>query len=207
MTVRPTDKAATADWSTGGAGELLSEPFRVLVVCVGNLCRSPLTERLLQVRLNARLAGSRALQVSSAGVQAVVGCGMNPQAAAELERLGGAAAGFVARQLTAADVARADLVLTATRDLRSRVLEEWPAALRRVFTVTEFASLCAGLDRESLSLADVVARAAERRPIVRVHRYDVPDPMGAPPVVHREVALVLDGAVRVIADALVDRRA
>ncbi|MDQ3422084.1 MAG: low molecular weight phosphatase family protein, partial [Actinomycetota bacterium] len=55
----------------------------MLVVCTGNICRSPLAERLLQRRL-----GDRAV-VRSAGVQGLEASAMDPYAAAQLERLGG----------------------------------------------------------------------------------------------------------------------
>src|SRR5688500_16845956 len=64
----------------------MSEPYDVLVVCEGNLCRSPLAERLL----TSRLAGGE-VRVASAGVHAVVGAPMDASAAAELTRLGLAA--------------------------------------------------------------------------------------------------------------------
>ena len=38
-------------------------------------------------------------------------------------------------------------MLTATRDIRSRVLEDSPAALRRTFTVLEFAALLDTVER------------------------------------------------------------
>ena len=49
--------------------------------------------------------------------------------------------GFAARQLTPAMVDESDLVLTATKAIRSRVLEDSPGALRRTFTVLELAAL------------------------------------------------------------------
>ena len=46
---------------------------KILVVCVGNICRSPTAERLLK-QLNP------ALTVSSAGLGALVGKGADPRA-------------------------------------------------------------------------------------------------------------------------------
>ncbi len=116
--------------------------FRILFVCVGNVCRSPLGERLLAARLPADR-----FEVSSAGVGALAGAAMDPEAAGHLEAYGASADGFVARQLIPSMVKESDLVLTATKAIRSRVLEEAPAALRRTFTVLEF-----------VALLDVVAR-------------------------------------------------
>ena len=114
----------------------MSEPYDVLVVCEGNLCRSPLAERLL----TSRLAGAE-VRVASAGVHAVVGAPMDALAAAELTRLGGDPSEFEARQLTASMATEADLVLTATRDIRSQVVATAPAALKRTFTLLELAAL------------------------------------------------------------------
>src|SRR4051812_32932148 len=54
--------------------------FRLLFVCTGNICRSPfaeiLTRHLLVGRLGGRVAGR--FEISSAGVQAVVGSPMHP---------------------------------------------------------------------------------------------------------------------------------
>ena len=104
-----------------------SEDFSILIVCLGNICRSPLAERLLQRRMDGLLDGQdAAVQIRSAGVRALGGDPMDDSAESELRRLGGDADGFVSRQLTPDHVSSADL-LTATRGLRSRVLEGPPA--------------------------------------------------------------------------------
>ena len=74
----------------------MSEPFTILVVCLGNVCRSPLAERLLRMRFEQMLGdGASAVHLSSAGVRALVGDPMNELSAAELRRLGGDPDGFV----------------------------------------------------------------------------------------------------------------
>ena len=62
--------------------------FRVLFVCVGNVCRSPLGELLLAPLL------PDGFEVSSAGVGALVGQPMAPEAATHLEAAGLSAGGF-----------------------------------------------------------------------------------------------------------------
>lgn len=182
--------------------------LRILMVCLGNVCRSPLAERLLRHRLEG-LPGDVAAgtHVSSAGVRAMVGSPVQPDAAAELRRLGGDARDFTARQVTPVMVTEADLVLTATRSLRSRVLEDAPRALKRTFTLREFAAL---VDRDGDAAPpghgpqDLVAAAAAWRGSVLLDDYDVPDPMGRPPEVHREVAQLIDTACTTIARVLGD---
>jgi protein-tyrosine phosphatase len=177
----------------------VSDPFRILTVCIGNVCRSPFAERVLRMRLDAML-GDRASQVdvSSAGVHALVGRPMDARAAAELVRLGGDPAGFVATQLTPAMVRNADLVLTASVALRSRVLEDSPRALPRTFTIREFAALGAA-DGSGAREGGPVTQAASRRGSERIAEYDVPDPIGQPRLVHEQVTALLEESSTAIA--------
>jgi protein-tyrosine phosphatase len=183
----------------------VSETFDVLVVCLGNLCRSPLAERLLRLRL----ADSRGVRVSSAGVRAVVGAPMDASAALELTRLGGDPSDFVARQLTAELVTDADLVLAATRQLRSQVVELAPTALRRTFTLRELAALLEERPWPSdpADLRALVTAAADWRGSVadRDDALDVPDPIGGPASLHREAAELAAAATDVVAGELSQR--
>jgi protein-tyrosine phosphatase len=180
----------------------MSEPYDVLVVCEGNLCRSPLAERLLQTRL-----ADSEVQVASAGVNAVVGATMDASAAAELTRLGGDASAFVARQLTAGMATDADLVLTATRAIRGQVVAMAPKALKRTFTLLELAALLEthpwseGGAGEEGGTAETIARASDWRGSVSGlgDDLDVPDPIGRSPQVHRAAADLVDRATRAIA--------
>jgi len=61
----------------------VTTPLRILVVYTGNVCRTPLAERLLQARLGARAV------VRSAGVRGLDAAAMDPNAAVELVRRGG----------------------------------------------------------------------------------------------------------------------
>ena len=78
--------------------------FRGPFIGIGNLCRSPLGERLLASQLPADT-----FEVCSAGVGAMAGSAMVPEAAAHLETYGGSADGFVTRQLSGALVKQSDL--------------------------------------------------------------------------------------------------
>ena len=186
VALQPSRNPVTA--SSAGRLRAVSETFDVLVVCLGNLCRSPLAERLLRLRL----ADEPGVRVSSAGVRAVVGAPMDASAALELSRLGGDPSDFVARQLTADLVTDADLVLTATRQLRSQVVELAPTALRRTFTLRELAALLEERPwpGDPADLRALVAAAADWRGSVagRGDALDVPDPIGGPASLHREAA-------------------
>ena len=170
-------------------------PFRVLFVCIGNVCRSPVGERLLA----ARLPRDR-FQVASAGVSAMVGYSMSRYAAEELRSYGGDPTGFAARQLTPDLLERSDLVLTATREVRSQVLAEVPSALRRAFTVLEFAALVE--NAEGSTPADLVRWASLHRSTVAGVDQDVPDPYRRGSEEHARAARALDAAVQQIAKGL-----
>jgi len=138
----------------------MSEEARVLIVCTGNICRSPFIERLLQHQLDERRSGSNVgVIVRSAGTAALVGSAMDPQAAAQLELHGGDSTGFRARDLTPALIAESDLVLTATRGHRGKVALMSPKVLRRVFTFCDFADLVEGIDGFSVPVAPTDPRA------------------------------------------------
>ncbi len=170
--------------------------FSVLFVCIGNVCRSPLGERLLASKLP-----DDGFVVSSAGVGAMVGSPMTPEAAADLESYGGSADGFVSRQLTPAMVKESDLVLAATTAIRSRVLEESPAALRRTFTVLEFAALLDVIPAEA-DPATLVRTAAEERSRASLADYDIPDPYGRGAEAYAVAGQSMAAAVDRIAKAL-----
>lgn len=121
----------------------------ILTVCTGNVCRSPLIERLLRRSLDEAY-GAGAVQVHSAGTGALVDSAMDEQSAQILADLGGDHVGFLARWLEPEMVAEADLVLTATREHRHSVMQHAPRALRRSFTVRELAHLVQDLDTPDL---------------------------------------------------------
>lgn len=118
--------------------------FQILVVCTGNICRSPIAAQLLAERLDD-------VSVTSAGVAAVVGSDIAPGMIGATGRAGVSISPHAARQITEALVRRAGLVLTMDTDQRSWVLGLVPAALKRVFTFREFALICGYLrDSEEL---------------------------------------------------------
>jgi protein-tyrosine phosphatase len=155
-------------------------PFRILTVCTGNICRSPVAERLLRAGLGDAVA------VSSAGVRAVVGEPIHPGMVALLEQSGIRADRFAARQVASGDVGAADLVLGLTREHRARLVQEAPAALRRSFTLLEFARIVTSPDLAPVAAgpldirlrALVLLAARHRTPASLADSDDVPDPYG-----------------------------
>jgi protein-tyrosine phosphatase len=188
-------------------------PFRVLYVCTGNICRSPLAERLARHELGRRLGPDAGLiEVTSAGTHGLTGHEMYVEAATVLEGAGGDPAGFVARLMGADHVTQADLVLTATREHRAAVVRLDPRASRRTFTIREFARLAAEVDPSALPLTDPLSRlrvaveeAAAHRGLVGPESPaddDVPDPYGGPARGYEESGRLIGAATAATVDLL-----
>lgn len=129
----------------------------MLYVCTGNVCRSPVAERLFR----SRAEPAAAARVSSAGIRALVGEAIDRSSAAALAELGVDPAHHRARQFEPAMAAWADLVLTADVAQRDYVMSQVPAAFRRTFTMKEFARLARLLSPGPA--AEVIAQAASMR--------------------------------------------
>ncbi len=97
----------------------------VLVVCVGNICRSPLGEAVLARALPG-------LRLSSAGLAAVVGQGADADAARAAAEVGLDLSRHVARQLTAGIGAAQDLILVMEPGHRAEIFRRFPALSGRV---------------------------------------------------------------------------
>ena len=94
-------------------------------------------------------------------------------AALVLEKLGGEASNFAARQLTSRIASDADLILTMTRAHRDAVLQLAPHRLHRTFTLSEAARLASEYN------AQTVADLEALRPQLAAHELpDIPDPIG-----------------------------
>jgi protein-tyrosine phosphatase len=205
---------------TVGRHRQQASTFRLLFVCTGNICRSPFAEILTRHLLVGRLGGrdASAFEVSSAGVQAVVGSGMHPMTRSELSPWlldGLAAEHFVARQLCSAMIGEVDLVLGLNTRHRSAVIEREPAALASCFSIREYARLAAEVDPSALP-DEPVARAHTLIDLVRTRRGlapptlpdadRVPDPMGGGQAEHHKAAVLISDAVNAIVDIIAPRR-
>lgn len=111
---------------------------RVLVVCTGNICRSPAAEIML--REHAVFGGSTIIE--SAGLGAVVGAPIDPPMREVLDRMSSwDTQRHRARQITPEMISSADLVITMSTKQRSEVLAKDPQAIGKVFTLIELGHL------------------------------------------------------------------
>lgn len=113
----------------------MSGPYRVMTVCTGNICRSPMAEVVLRDRFEAAGLGERVV-VDSTGISSEErGNPIDPRARTALEARGYAVPRHNARQVRSVDLPARDLVLPMTashaRALR-RLAGEGPGSSRIV---------------------------------------------------------------------------
>ncbi|MFE1908576.1 protein-tyrosine-phosphatase [Streptomyces gardneri] len=215
----------TAPEGRGIAGFDDSSTFRILHVSTGNVCRSPITERLTRHALCDRLgdpppsyAGGTpigGLIVESAGTWGHEGAPMETNAELVLADFGADYSGFVGRELLDEHVIRADLVLTATRDHRAQVISMGHSAGLRTFTLKEFTRLVRAIDPATLPDAHDEGMVERARALVRaaaalrgwllapsVDADEVNDPYGAPITFFRSIGDEINQALDPVVTAL-----
>ena len=171
-----------------------TEPMKVLFVCTGNICRSPVAERMLQQR------GSQHgldLVVSSAGTRALNGMDMHPESVRVLQERGIDPKGFTSRLLTPKLTADADLILGLSREHRAAARQLAPVRWRDMFALREIA---AG--------GEVFGSGFEDRPAPTIFEgpndrgLDIKDPIGRSAEVFDSVAEDIEATM----GGLVDRK-
>lgn len=130
----------------------------ILVVCMANVCRSPLAELVLR----DRFARAPELSVTSAGIDAT-GAQMCAAGHARREGVDWAAAAEAHRSHTvsATDLSGADLILTSCRTSRGALARLSPDSRHRTFTLREAAWLGRNYQPDAASTVTAVREYAE----------------------------------------------
>jgi protein-tyrosine phosphatase len=108
----------------------------VLLICTGNICRSPMAEGLLRVRL-AQDEARQAWRVSSAGVWTVDGRPASAYAIEEMAKRGIDISRHHSRNVTNEMMAEADLVLAMTRRHTEALRAAFPEHAYKVYLLSE----------------------------------------------------------------------
>lgn len=180
---------------------LSPDPVRVLLVCTGNICRSPIAHGLLATRSAGLTDGG--ITVLSAGTAARGGSPATHEAVAAASEIGADITGHRATRFSGDLAVWADLILTMTAEQASEVAEIAPDATPKTFTLKELVGLLEALppvseagDRET-----VLHRLAEAHRIRTETREpqladaDMADPLGLSQTVYRAVAHEIAGLI------------
>lgn len=101
-----------------------SDPFRVIFVCTGNICRSPMAEVVLRALADERRLGSRVVSRSAGTGDWHLGERADQRTLEALTRRGYDGSSHRARQFSAASFAENDLIVALDRT-HERILRAW----------------------------------------------------------------------------------
>ena len=104
----------------------------ILVICVGNICRSPIAEAILLSRLSNH---TEITSISSAGLSAMIDYPADPIAQSLMQERGLDLSHHRARQFTAELGCGSDLILTMTSEQQQFIESEFPSMRGRVHRI------------------------------------------------------------------------
>lgn len=170
----------------------------ILVVCTGNICRSPIAEGFLRRLLAARNAP---IDVGSAGTSGWDGSPAMPESVEAAAERGADISSHQARRLARKMVEDADLAVAMSAEHREGVLWMAQGAEPRTFTLKELVRLLEHLPSADPA-ADPISALGERVAQAHAlrtsgftgnpHDEDVADPLGLPVEAYRAVAWELE---------------
>jgi protein-tyrosine phosphatase len=103
----------------------------ILVVCEGNICRSPMAQALLSAALPQ-------VNVRSAGLGALVGCPADRTAVSLMSSRGLDITGHRAVQMTSEMCVSADIILVMEHGQRVRIEQTYPELRGKIFRIGEY---------------------------------------------------------------------
>ena len=103
---------------------------RVAVICIGNICRSPMGEALLREGLSSREAD---IEVTSAGLGTIDGQPADRIAITLMAERGLDISAYRSTQFSPIDSMESDLILVMSKEMRDSVVDKWPLLQGRVY--------------------------------------------------------------------------
>lgn len=111
--------------------------MKVLFVCTGNICRSPMGQYLFPLFFN-----DPDIEMDSAGTHGLQSNPIDPSSAQLLEADGIDSSDFRSKRLTPQLAQNADLILCFSRRQLRKIVEISPLSAKKTFMLNDFANIC-----------------------------------------------------------------
>jgi RpiB/LacA/LacB family sugar-phosphate isomerase len=112
---------------------------RILLVCTGNTCRSPMAKAIFTRLLQSRPAGAEEYEILSAGLSTIDGLSPSPEAVTTMADEGINLTHHKSRQLDADLILNADYIFTMTGAQRDYLRDKFSKKVSVIHTINEFA--------------------------------------------------------------------
>lgn len=174
--------------------------MKMLFVCTGNLCRSPMAEGLMGHELARR--GCRDIEVASAGTWAGLGHHATPEAVRAAAALGVDIARHRSRPLESSELRRADLIVAMTSVHVKEILSVAPEAASKLLLLKQLVETEFRQPPPEASPRDRLrALLTARRPELR-RAHDLDDPIGLGYSAYQRCLSELRRGIETLADVL-----
>ncbi|WP_368104560.1 low molecular weight phosphatase family protein [Bifidobacterium catenulatum] len=172
--------------------------MRVLFICTGNICRSPMGELLFRTYTQGT-----SLEVGSAGTHSLAGHSIDPSSKALMDAVGIDSSQFRSTQLTQDIADNSDLILCFEPEQRHNIVVIAPTALPYTFTLTDFSNMCAYCAQHNMitgvtiqeRLQSVIDQSMQIRPMLPPSA-TIPDPYRKNFEAFRSAARATNDAIR-----------
>ncbi|MFH1759580.1 MAG: low molecular weight protein arginine phosphatase [bacterium] len=124
------------------------KPFKIVFVCTGNTCRSPMAQIMMQHMLSDEKR--QRFDISSAGLFAMPGQPITRYAAEVLQELGMDLKEHCSSMLNEQIIKSADIILVMTESHKRTVISNIPQAANITYTLSEYA-----LGKDNTGIKDI----------------------------------------------------
>ncbi|WP_353093709.1 low molecular weight protein arginine phosphatase [Tissierella praeacuta] len=110
--------------------------MKVLFICTGNTCRSPMAEGILRSMAEKK---NLSIEVESAGISVFTGDSASKNSIMAMKKIGMDISKHKARQIHKEMIDKVDLILTMSKSHKNFIISHFPSSREKIFTLLEYA--------------------------------------------------------------------